>query len=277
MNTEDRKISACVICYNEENKIRRCLESLTWCDEIVVVDSFSTDRTVEICKEYTERVYQHEWLGYIGQKNLIRDMAHYNWILFLDADEEVSDELRNEIQKEFSKDNKHFDSYAGYEFPRIVFYLGRWIRHGEWYPDIKLRLFRKELGRSAGQEPHDQVIVKGSVKRLKGHLLHYTYDNIYDHVNTINRFSSISAKEKAMRNSKCRISDIMFRPALRFFKGYILRQGFMDGMHGLLIAMISAFGVRVKYAKLWELELLAKHPERLQTLADEKKQSDINT
>jgi len=245
------KISACITAGNEEDKIRRCIESLGWCDEIVVVDSFSTDRTVDICKEYTDRVYQHEWLGYIGQKNLIREMAQYPWVLFLDADEEVSPELRDEILAEFEKGP---GPIMGYQFPRQVYYLGKWIRHGEWYPDIKLRLFRKDHGRSEGQEPHDHVVVNGPVKTLKGHLRHYTYDDMRDHIETVNRFSTITAQEKSLQGKRFRWIDVIFRPPLRFIKAYFLRRGFMDGAPGFIIAIVSAFGVFVKYAKMWELE-----------------------
>jgi len=244
------KISACVIAFNEERKIRRCLQSLAWCDEIVVVDSFSTDRTLEICREFTDRVYQHEWLGYIGQRNLVREMSRYPWILFLDSDEEVSPELRDEILAEFERGTGDF---VGYEFPRLVYYLGRWIRHGEWYPDVKLRLFKKEFGRTEGQEPHDRVYVNGDVKRLKNPVWHYTYDDITDHVNTLNRFSSIGAQQKFVHEAPFRWSDLFFRPMFRFIKGYLLRRGFLDGSHGFLIALMSAYGAFLKYAKLWEM------------------------
>lgn len=246
------KISACVTAGNEEANIRRCLESLKWCDEIVVVDSFSQDRTPEICREYTERVYQHEWLGYIGQKNLIRGLARYPWILFLDADEEISPELRDEILAEFEKGPS---PYAGYEFRRRVYYLGRWIYHGEWYPDYKLRLFRKDRGRSGGREPHDRVLVEGPVKRLRGHINHFTYDSLRDHLDSVNRFSSITAEEKFRAGERFRWRDFLFRPFWRFFKAYVIKKGFLDGRHGLAIAGISAFGVAMKYLKLWECEL----------------------
>jgi len=250
-----QKISACVTTFNEERNVQRCLGSLRWCDEIVVVDSFSGDRTVELCRAYTDRVYQHEWLGYIGQKNLIRKMAQHPWILFVDADEEVSPELREEILREL----EHNDgTVAGYRFPRMVNYIGRWIRHGEWYPDIKLRLFLKDRGRSGGQEPHDQVFVNGQVKTLKGHLWHYTYDDVHDHLETMNRFSSITAQEKFRTGSRFRWVDFLLRPPFRFLKAFLLRRGFLDGRRGFLIAMVSAFGVCMKYAKLWELE----HRER---------------
>ena len=257
------KISACVTAGNEEQKIERCLRSLTWCDEIVVVDSYSTDRTVEICKRFTDRVYQHEWLGYIGQKNLIRDMAKYPWILFLDADEEVSPELQREILSEFERGSTN--QYNGFQFPRQVFYLNKWIRHGEWYPDIKLRLFRKEYGRSAGQEPHDHVVVNGRVKTLKGHLRHYTYDGIHDHLETMDRFSTITAKEKYRQGDRFRLTDFIFRPIFRFFKAYFLRTGFLDGLQGFIIALVSAFGVTMKYAKMWEIQLNQRTSEPART------------
>ena len=245
------KVSACVITLNEEQKVRRCLQSLTWCDEIVVLDSYSTDQTVEICRQFTERVYQHEWLGYVAQRNLVRDMAWHPWILFLDADEEVSPGLREEIQAEFQRGTTPF---VGYVFPRQVYYVGRWIRHGEWYPDTKLRLFAKEYGRTEGQEPHDKVVVHGPVKRLRSPLWHYTYDDISDHLTTLNRFSSITARQRFVQNDRFHWYDLLFRPFLRFFKGYVMRRGFLDGQHGFMIAVLSAYGVFVKYAKQWELE-----------------------
>jgi glycosyltransferase involved in cell wall biosynthesis len=246
------KISACVICFNEEAKIRRCLESLAWCDEIVVVDSFSQDRTVAICREFTDLIYQHEWQGYIGQRNLIRQMAHHPWVLFLDADEEISPALRDEIVQTFERGT---GEVAGFEFPRQVCYLGRWIRHGAWYPDIKLRLFRKDSGVSAGMEPHDHVEVNGPVRRLRHPIWHYTYNSIYDHLETINRFSSIAANEKFRSGGRFRLLDLLFRPFWRFVRGYVFRAGWREGIRGLIIALLGSMEVAIKYAKLWELEL----------------------
>lgn len=244
------KISACVITFNEERKIERCLKSLTWCDEIVILDSFSTDRTLEICRRYTDRIFQHEWMGYVGQRNLVREMAQYSWVIFLDADEEVSPALRDEILRELTSGASR---YIGYEFPRLVYYIGRWIRHGEWYPDVKLRLFKKEYGRTEGQEPHDKVAVAGPVKRLRSPIWHYTYDSIKDHMDTINRFSTITAQQQFVAARRLRWSDLLLRPGFRFLRGYIARRGFLDGAHGLVIAVLNSYGVFVKYAKLWEL------------------------
>jgi len=247
------KISVCLTVGNEENNIRRCLNSLKWANEIVVVDSFSKDRTFEICKEYTERVYQHEWLGYVGQKELIKKMAVHPWIIFIDADEEVSDKLREQIQNEFKSGNNR--NYVGYEFPRKVFFFGTWITHGEWWPDIKMRLFRKDKGVCTGQEPHDHVIVSGPVKRLSGCLHHYTYDDIADQINTLNRFSNIAAASLRKEGRRFSLIDLMFRPFFRFIKGYIFKHGFLDGYRGFIIAVMSSIGVFYKYAKLWELTI----------------------
>lgn len=245
------KISACVMTFNEESNIRRCLESLAFCDEIVVLDSLSTDRTVEICREFTDKVFQEPWKGYIAQRNRLRALATHDWVLFLDADEEVSPVLRDQILYQFRTGN---EKYVGYEFPRQVFYLGKWIRHGEWNPDIKLRLFLKDKGYSGGQEPHDMVIVEGPVKTLTGKLWHYTYRDLTHHIQVINRFSTISAQEMYRSGRRFRLMDLLFRPPLRFLKGYLIKGGFRDGLRGYIIAVTIAYGVAMKYAKLWECE-----------------------
>ncbi len=246
------KISACVITLNEERNIWRCLESVKWCDEIVVVDSFSKDKTLDICREYTDKIYQHEWKGYIGQRNYIREKASHEWVLHLDADEELSPQLTRNIQREIArKDNV----IAGYQFPRLVRYLNKWIRFGDWYPDIKLRLFRKELGRSVGTEPHDYVVVDGPVKTIRHPINHYTYDSIKDHLQTINRFTAISAEAHWNKGGRFHLTDLVFRPPWRFLRGYIFKGGFLCGKHGFLIAIINSFSVALKYAKVWEIEI----------------------
>ncbi len=249
-------ISACIITFNEESNIRRCLDSVKWCNEIVVMDSFSTDKTIEICREYTDAVYQHKWMGYVGQRNLVRQKAKCDWVLYLDADEEISDGLRDEIMAQLNKNN---EKYAGYQFPRRVNYLGKWIMHGEWYPDIKLRLFQRSKGRSVGSEPHDYVVVDGNVKTLKNPINHYTYVDISDHVQTVNKFTSIAATEKFRAGEKYLWVDTIFRAQWRFLRGYIVKRGFLDGKRGLLIACINTLGVIVKYAKLWELQIQNDH------------------
>lgn len=252
-------ISACIITFNEEHNLRRCLDSLTWCQEIVVLDSFSTDATVDIAKGYTDRVFQKEWQGYIHQRNSIRDLATGSWVLFLDADEEVSAKMRDQILAELAHGNS---DVVGYTFPRLVFYLGKWIRHGEWYPDKKLRLFQRDKGVSGGEEPHDTVLVEGPVKALSGEIFHYTYESISHHVAQMNRFSQISAEAKFKAGKQFHWFDFLWRPPFRFFKSYCIKLGLLDGWHGLLIACVSGFGVMVKYAKLRELHLLAEERRR---------------
>lgn len=249
------KISVCIITGNEEENIRRCLESVKWADEIVVVDSFSADSTEAICREYTDRIFKHRWTGYIGQKSIARNLARNEWILFVDADEVVSPDLYNEIYNTFK--NGVSDKIDGFEFPRMVWFLNRWIRHGDWYPDSKLRLFRKSRGRCCGQEPHERIEVIGTVKQLKSPLYHYTYDDITDQLNTLNRFSLIGAT--SIKKRKCAsfraVMGMMFRAPFRFFRCYFIKRGFLDGIPGLIIATASAFGVFAKYAKYWEKQL----------------------
>lgn len=247
------KISACITAGNEEQNIRRCLESVKWVDEIVVVDSFSTDRTAQISREYTDLVYEHRWLGYIGQKNLIKDLASGPWILFIDADEEISPELRNQIADEF--ESGRCNEYAGYEFPRLVRHLGTWIRYGDWYPDAKLRLFRKDLGMCSGREPHDRTTVDGPIKRLAANMYHYSYDDMHAQLASINDFSSITTEVWSQEGKRFHLLDLLLRPLFRFFRCFVLRRGFLDGLPGLIVAVTTSFGVFAKYAKLWESQL----------------------
>ncbi len=262
------KLSVCITACDEEDKIRDCLRSVAWADEIVVVDSYSRDRTMDICREYTDKVYQHEWLGYIGQKNLVKKKASHPWILFIDADEEVSPQLRDQIMAEFdSGGNRDVD---GYEFPRKVLYMGRWITHGEWYPDYKMRLFRKDRGLCAGKEPHDRITVPGTVRRLTGDLYHYTYANIHEQLDTLNKFSSITARDKFNSGMRFRWRDLLFRPCYRFFKAFFLKRGFLDGSYGFIIAVCASYGVFIKYAKLMELWCTRYPAEPDQSQAHEK-------
>jgi hypothetical protein len=157
---------------------------------------------------------------------------------------------------------------VGYEFPRQVYYLGHWIRHGEWYPDVKLRLFRKEFGRTEGEEPHDRVVVHGPVKRLRNPIWHYTYDDIVDQMNRLNRYSTITAQQRYAQGGRFHLSDLILHPLFRFVKGYILRAGFLDGRRGFAIACMAAFGAFLKYYKLWEL--VQTHKEGHRDLPDTK-------
>ena len=250
------KISVCIITGNEEKDIRRCLESVTWADEIVIVDSFSTDATVAIATEFTTRIYHHRWLGYIAQKAVAKSLARNEWVLFVDADEVVSPALRNEIQDIFKSGVPA--NVDGFDFPRQVWFMNKWIRHGDWYPDVKLRLFRRLKGRCCGVEPHERIDISGKISHLKSPLFHYTYNNISDQIKTLNRFSSISAESNRSKRSKAKVLfGLIARAPFRFFRCYFIKLGFLDGMPGLIIAVTSAFGTFIKYAKIWELRINA--------------------
>ncbi|MGH7817814.1 MAG: glycosyltransferase family 2 protein, partial [Candidatus Binatia bacterium] len=232
-----------------------CLESLGWCDEIVVVDSFSSDRTPEICRRYADRFVQRQWTGYRDQKAYAHSLATKDWVLLVDADERVSAELRQEMLDVLARDDHE---YGGYAVPRLVYYLRRWWWRGGWYPDYDVRLFRRERAAWSGSEPHEQILIDGKVRRLRNPLEHFTYRNIADHIERINRFTSISSGELKRENSRWRLSDALLRPAARFFRFYILKRGFMEGFAGFYVALTAAVYVFLKYAKLWELELEEK-------------------
>lgn len=247
--------SAIVVCFNEEDRIEDCLKSLAWCDEIVVVDSYSTDKTPEICRRYTEKFVQRQWAGYRDQKAYAHSLATMEWVLLVDSDERVSDELRREITEVLAGDKGEF---AGYAIPRLVHYLGRWWRRGGWYPDYDVRLFRRKQASWGGAEPHEKIIVDGKVRRLQHPLHHFTYRSIDDHINRINRFTTVSSAELKKAGGRWRLSDALLRPAVRFFRSYILKRGFMEGFAGFYVALTAAVYVFLKYAKLWELELKEK-------------------
>jgi glycosyltransferase involved in cell wall biosynthesis len=250
--TSPPTVSAIVVCFNEEERIEDCLESLRWCDEIVVVDSFSTDRTPEICRQYTGRFIQREWAGYRDQKAFAHSQATKDWVLLVDSDERVTPALRDEIQVSLARDGSEC---AGYAVPRLVHYLDRWWWRGGWYPDYDVRLFRRERAIWGGSDPHEKILVDGKVRRLKNPLHHFSYRNIEDHVQRINRFTSISSQELRKEGGRWRLSDAILRPAVRFFRSYVLKRGFLEGFAGFYVALTAAVYVFLKYAKLWELEL----------------------
>ena len=244
------KITAVIICFNEEDKIERCLRSVAWVDEVIVVDSFSTDSTLERVRKHTSKVYQHTWEGMISQKKFATSMASNDWILSLDADEELSGGLIREIKETFSADSQKPDAYI---MPRKALYLDRWINHCGWFPDYKLRLFKKSKAAWGGVEPHDEVFVSGEKRFLKNDLYHYSFDDIADHINRMNSYTTINSQELMKKGVKCGPFKPLLRSFYAFIKMYFLKKGFMDGVPGLVVCMISSFHVFAKYAKLWEL------------------------
>ena len=254
MCTESMKrppVSACIITFNEERSIRDCLESLSWVEEIVVVDSMSEDATVSICSEYTDVIIQKDWEGHVKQKNCALAQASNEWVLCLDADERVSPDLREEIEQNLSDESGGVD---GYFCPRHSYYLGRWINHGGWYPDYKLRLFKKSKGRWGGKDPHVKVVLNGITKHLTAELYHYVYRNLSQQLQTVDSFSTITAAGLNCEGDRFSLMKLIFRPPLKFIGTYLLKRGFLDVLPGFIIAVTSSFYVFLRYAKLWELQ-----------------------
>ncbi len=260
--TKATAFTACIITFNEEDNIEAALESIGFADEIIVVDSHSTDRTRELAcgfrgcsrdgREVKPRVIERDWPGHVEQKNFAIDQAQHDWVLCLDADERVSPQLRREIETVLAVDSPVFD---GYTMPRKTYYLGRWISRGGWYPDRKLRLFRRSRGRWGGVNPHDHVKIEGRTQNLQGDLYHYSYRNMAEHIRTINFFTDIASREKQKSRVRHPLVRMLVQPPFKFFKMYILKQGFREGVAGLIIAILGMFYVFLKYAKLWELRL----------------------
>ena len=257
-------VSCCIVCFNEEQGIQRCLESVKWCDEIIVVDSFSTDKTVAICQDYSTRIIQRAWPGYVEQKRFALSQASHDWVLNIDADEEVSPLLQNEIQAVLQRDDPAVD---GFYIPRLVHYLGRWWWRG-WYPGYRLRLFRKHKVRWGGVNPHEKVLLHGHSENLSGNLYHYTYDDISDHLRTVNTLTDVSSHELARQNHQRRSIDMVLRPLWRFLSFYFLRGCIRDGLPGLFVSATSAFYVFLKYAKLREQTPHFPQGSRLNTSHD---------
>ena len=242
-------ISVIVITLNEEENIRVCLDSVRWADEIVVVDAESTDRTVEIAREFTPYVFVRPWQGFAPAKNFALAQCHHDWVLWIDADEQVTPELAAEIRQAVQDER-----YAGYKMPRRAFFLGRWIRHSGWYPGYVLRLFRRDAATFNDNLVHEGVQLRGRTGKLQHDLLHYTDKTIAHYFKKFNRYTSLAAQQLHERGSRFHRRDLLFRPGILFVKMYLLRRGFLDGMQGLILALFSAAYVFVKYAKLWEYE-----------------------
>jgi glycosyltransferase involved in cell wall biosynthesis len=245
------ELSVVIITFNEERNIARCIDAVRdLADDIVVVDSFSTDKTIEIAEAKGARVVSHSFPGHIEQKNWAITQAKYPFILSLDADEVVSDELKKSILQ--VKKDKHYD---GYTMNRLTNYCGKWVRHCGWYPDKKLRLWDSALGKWGGINPHDKYEMdKGvKIKHLKGDLLHYSYYSLIDHINQVNKFTEISAKALHDMGKNASLLKVVFSAVFRFVRDYFFKLGILDGYTGFLICRISAQAAFFKYAKLRQL------------------------
>jgi len=248
-------LSVIVIALNEEANLPRCLESVKWADELVVADTGSTDRTLEIAKQRGAKTMQLEWEGFGKAKQGVLEAATCDWVLSLDADEVVSQNLGSEIQSLLKSDPPGLD---GYFIPRRSMFLGHWMSHGGWYPDYVLRLFKREKGRFEDRKVHESLLLTGKAGRLKGELLHYSDPDLEHYLRKMNRYTSLSAQELHEEGRVASIGDVLFRPVATFVKVFLFRRGFLDGLYGLLLASFSSVHVLTKYVKLW---LLSRNAE----------------
>ena len=246
-----KKLTAAIIACDEEAKIGRALESLLGiADEIIVVDSGSVDRTPEICAEYGARFIVREWQGYRNQKQYATDLAGFDWVLSLDADEELSAELREEIIK---WKNSSENGTAGFFLPRMTWLMGSWIKHTTWYPDWQLRLFRKDQGKWTGLNIHESFRVEGKTAKMTGHLLHYTYSSVSEYLVQLEKFTSLAAEDYVARGKKPGILRLVLSPPAVFLKNFVLKAGFLDGRAGFAVSCFSAVSTFFKLLKTEEL------------------------
>jgi glycosyltransferase involved in cell wall biosynthesis len=271
------KISACIISYNEENNIGPCLDSVGWCDEIVVVDSFSTDGTAEIARKRGSRVIQNKWPGNVAQKNLALEAATGEWVLALDCDERVTPRLGQVIEVLLGSD----PDFSGYFISRKLFYLGRWLEHGGWFPEWRIQLFRRTSGRWAGIDPHGAVRVEGRSGRIApggrgpdaAVILHYSFRSLAHQLQVLDRYTEIQAGELISKGRRVYPNDLTLRPLWRFMSSYILRAGFLDGAAGFHMSINNAYAAYMKYARLWELQRGLASPRSKADLVPDERES----
>jgi len=248
MKSSSNNLSIVIITKNEEENIERCLKSAEWADEIVVLDSGSTDRTPQICRQYDCRFIEHEWHGFGRTKKYAVEQTCNNWILSVDADEEISQDLKETILQ-IIKNPK----YNGYRINRRTFYLGKLINHCGWNRDYPLRLFNKQYGNFNTEIVHESVEIEGEAGLIEEKLWHYNYPTIDSHIKKINRYSAMSARKKYEQGENVTIIGSFLKGAAKFFKMYLFQAGFLDGKKGLILSINSAIGVYLKYIKLWKL------------------------
>jgi glycosyltransferase involved in cell wall biosynthesis len=244
------RVTVTIITKNEAAHIGAAIDSASWADEIVVVDCGSTDETVALAAAKGVRVESRMWTGWVDQKNFAASLAANDWIFSLDADERVTPALAREIEARLRQD----PPAAAYKVPRISFHLGRWIRTTDFYPDYQTRLYDRRAARWSGLYVHESVTVTGSVGRLSEELQHYSYDDLSDHLDRINAYSTLAARQMYERGRRAGAFDLLLQAPAAFLRNYILRRGALDGSVGLVLSMVNAYSVFLKFAKLWELQ-----------------------
>ena len=251
------KLTVTVISYNEGPHIVEALQSVSWADEIILVDSHSTDDTVERARPYVTRIEVRDWAGYGTQKNHAQDLASNDWILSLDADERVTPALAGEIQSLL----RAGPSASGYKISRVSKYLGQWIRSTDWYPDYHVRLYDRRSARWSEHTVHESIECPGRVEKLRGELLHYPYRNVSEHLSKIDRYTTLVAEQWSAAGRRSSAWQALVYPRLAFLRNYILRGGFRDGEAGLLVSKLNSYYVFLKYVKLFEMQRLARESQ----------------
>ena len=250
-----KDITVCVLVPNVCDRLPRCLESAAWAEDLFcVVDTKTTDGSLEIAKQYTDHVVIHEYINSANQRNWVLPQIKTDWTLVLDADEWVSEELSQKIQSIVQAP----DSFDGYYVRRQSYFFGKLIKHCGWHHDYNLRLFKTQKGRYLEKRVHSKIVVNGSVGRIHETMYHDTYRTFEEFFSTFQRFTTWGAEDLFEAGKRSRLSDLIVRPIMRFFKMYILRQGFRDGFHGAVLCGLAACSVFTKYAKLWNMERLSK-------------------
>jgi glycosyltransferase involved in cell wall biosynthesis len=246
-------ISLVVITLNEEKNLARCLQSAALCfDDILVLDSGSTDQTLKIAQTHGARVFNEPWKGFGPQKHRAVELAKNDWVFCLDADEVLSSDLVSELQQQFL----HLDSAVGYKIPRKSFYLGRWILHGGWYPDYQLRLFHRQFHQWDAAEIHEKVRSVGpelKIQSLSSPIEHYVFQDVAHQVATNNRYSSLQAEQYLQKGGTFSLWKMLVKPVTKFFECYLWKVGFLDGLPGFIIAIGAAYSVFIRWAKIWQI------------------------
>jgi glycosyltransferase involved in cell wall biosynthesis len=253
------KVSVTIITLNEASNIEACLASVAWADDVLVVDSGSTDGTPDLARAKGARVIVRGWPGYSAQKNFAATEARHDWILSVDADERITPELAAEIQTTIARDPQE----AGFRMPRVSWHLGKWIRTTDWYPDYQLRLYHRGRATWPQRRVHESVsATAGAVGRLKGELQHYAYRDVSHHFATMDRYTSLAAEDMQAEGRRASFFDLTIHPWAAFVRNYVLRRGFMDGTAGFVISVMNAYYVFLKFSKLWAAQTGRQNPPR---------------